>query len=60
MPVFAIRQFTPQVGDVHVDGAIERGQAFAQHFLAQQFARHHLAEMLRQQVKQGEFGAGQI
>ena len=60
MPVFAIRQLTPQVGNVHVDGAIERGQAFAQHFLAQQFARHNLAETLRQQVKQGEFGAGQI
>ena len=43
---------------MHVDRAIERRQAFAQHFLAQMFTLNHLAEMLRQQIEQGEFGAG--
>ncbi len=43
---------------MHIDGAVKRGEAFAQHFLAQVFTRHHLAEMLRQQIQQGELGAG--
>lgn len=60
MSIFAVWQFAPQVGDMHIDGAVKWRQAFAQHFLAQQFARHHLAQVLRQQVEKGEFGAGQI
>ena len=43
---------------MHVDRAIKRRQAFAQHFLAQVFTRNHLTEMLCQQIEQGEFGAG--
>lgn len=43
---------------MHIDSAIERCQAFTQHFLAQVLTRNHLTEMLCQQIKQGEFGAG--
>jgi hypothetical protein len=46
--------------EICIDGAVERRQAFAQHFLAKMFTRYHLAEMLRQQIEQGELGAGQL
>ena len=45
---------------MHIDGAIKRGEAFAEHFLAQMFTRYHLAEVLGQQIQQGELGACQF
>ena len=60
MAVFALRQLAPQVGDVHIDRAIERRQAFTQHLLAKMLTRYHLAKMLRQKIEQGELGAGQF
>ncbi len=42
---------------MHVDGAVKRGEAFAQHFGLSVHATPP-AEMLRQQIQQGELGAG--
>lgn len=57
MTVFTLRQLTAQVRDMHVDGAVKRGEAFAQHFWLK-CSRDTTAEMLRQQIQQGELGAG--
>ncbi len=43
---------------MHIDGAVKRGEAFAQHFLGSSVHATPPAEMLRQQIQQGELGAG--
>jgi len=45
---------------MHIDRAIERRQAFPQDLLAKMLSGDDLAQVLRQQIEQGELGTGKL